>query len=210
MAVASGGVVELAPQRGQPPRWSWTPRAGRAPSQQEEALNRLRDLVKVFVDDKPEKGGVPRTPRWDWEPEPGKLRVSYTGEVVEKAQALTYEQILPGLQTLHHGGLLGNLEVVDEKLKRLLERPDLLLRKVVEQVPKRNVMCSDMEVAQGSKSPLRQAPIVVPVNTRPVVRGMTSLQLFTRFTWPQYLVLRKPVPWSVFEPMIGLAVLPMS
>ena len=56
-------------------------------------MNRLWDLIKVFVDDKPEKGGVPRTPRWDWEQELGQLRVSYTGEVVEK--------ILPGLPTPH-------------------------------------------------------------------------------------------------------------
>ena len=35
-------------------------------------------------------------------------------------------------------------------------------------------------------------------------------------TWPQYLVLRKPVPWNIFEPdrpgetLVGLAVLRMG
>ena len=60
------------------------PPAGRATAQQESALCRIWDLVKVFVDEKPKKGGVPRTPEGGWENDLGRLRVSYTGEVVEK------------------------------------------------------------------------------------------------------------------------------
>ena len=147
------------------------PPAGRASAQQEAALVRIWELVKVFVDDKPEKGGVPRTPAWDWEQELGKLRVSYTGKVVKKkAQALTLEQIIPGLPTPHHGGLVNSLEVVDERLKQKLLRPDLLRREVVEEVPKPQVMCSDKEWLRVVKA-LHDRHLMVPVNARPVVRG---------------------------------------
>ena len=146
------------------------PPAGRASAQQEAALNRIWDLVKVFVDDKPEKGGVPRTPTWEWEHELGKLKVSYTGEVVEKAQPLTLEQILPGLPTPHHGGLVDILEVVDERLKKKLLRPDLLRREVFEQVPKPQVMCDEGEWPKVVKA-MYDRHLVIPVSTRPVVRG---------------------------------------
>ena len=54
------------------------PPAGYASSQQESALCRIWELVKVLVDDKPQKGGVPRTQREDGAQELSKLRVSYT------------------------------------------------------------------------------------------------------------------------------------
>ena len=263
------------------------PPGARASSQQEAALNRLWELVKVFVDDKPQRGGVPRTPSFDWEQELGQLRVSYTGEVVEKAQPLTLEQILPGLPTPYHGGLVDILEVVDEKVRQRLLRPDLMLREVIEEVPQPRVMCDDMEWPRVVKA-MYERHLVVPVSTRPSVRGepvlngafgvvkpdkftdtglpvlrmivdlrasntileqlegdvrtLTGAAVFQKLmvgpdeellvsgddltaafylfrlppSWPQYLVLRKPVPWSIFEPdrpgetLVGLAVLPMG
>ena len=100
------------------------PPAGRATSQQEDALCRIWDMVKTFVEEKPKRGGVPRTPQGGWDAELEKLKVSYTEEVVEKARPLTLEQILPGLPSAEHGGLVNILDVVDEKMKDKLSRPE--------------------------------------------------------------------------------------
>lgn len=197
------------------------------------------------------------------------------------------EQILPGLPTPNHGGLVDILEVVDDKLRQRLLRPDLMLREVIEEVPQPRVMCEDGEWPKVVKA-LYERHLVVPVNTRPSVRGepvlngafgvvkpqkytdtglpvlrmivdlrasntileqlegdvrtLTGAAAFQKLmmgpdeellvsgddltaafylfrlppTWPQYLVLRKPVPWNIFEPdrpgetLVGLAVLPMG
>ena len=148
--------------------------AGRATSQQEIALCRLWDLVKVFVDEKPKKGGVPRTPQGDWAAELETLRVSYTGEVVQKARPLTLEQVLPGLPSPQHGGLVDILEVVDEKLKRRLQRPDLMLREAFEDIPTPQVMCADDEWEKVVKA-LYDRHLVVPVERNPVVDGKSVL-----------------------------------
>ena len=150
------------------------PPAGWATSQQETALCRIFELVKVFVDEKPKKGGVPRTPQGGWDQELGKLRVSYTGEVVEKAMPLTYEQIWPGLPTPHHGGLVDILEVVDEKLKARLLRPDLMLREITEEIPRPRVLCEDTEWPRVVKA-LWERNLVTPVQTRPTVQGVPVL-----------------------------------
>lgn len=56
---------------------------------QEKALIRIWDSLKIFMDEKTPKVGVPRTPSGGWKDELKKLRVSYSGEVVEKAGPLT-------------------------------------------------------------------------------------------------------------------------
>ena len=150
------------------------PPAGRASSQQEGALRRLWELVRVFVDEKPKKGGVPRTPQGGWESELEALRVSYTGEVVQKARPLTLEQVLPGLPSPNHGGLVNILEVVDERLKRRLERPELMLREVFEEIPTPQVMCSDAEWEKVVLA-MYERHLVTPVNRKPVVGGKPVL-----------------------------------
>ena len=146
------------------------PPAGRATSQQESALCRIWEMVRIFVDEKPKKGGVPRTPQGEWEAELEALRVSYTGEVVQKARPLTLEQILPGLPSENHGGLVDILEVVDEKLRRRLERPELMRREVFEEVPKPQVMCGDQEWEKVVLA-MYQRHLVVPVNRKPVAHS---------------------------------------
>ena len=150
------------------------PPAGRASNQQEGALRRLWELVKVFVDEKPKKGGVPRTPRGGWESELEVLRVSYTGEVVQKARPLTLEQVLPGLPSPDHGGLVNILEVVDERLKRRLERPELLLKEVFQEIPTPQVMCSDSEWEKVVLA-MYERHLVTPVTRKPVVEGKPVL-----------------------------------
>ena len=73
------------------------PRLGSAATgPQEAALNVIWSLVKTFVEEKG-RGGVPRSSQEDWGQEVRSMRISYTGEVIEKALPLTLEQILPAL-----------------------------------------------------------------------------------------------------------------
>ena len=60
---------------------------------------RLWESVKVFVDDVSETAEklVKAPDSGDWNQRLEKMRISYHGEVVEKSQSLTLEQILPGL-----------------------------------------------------------------------------------------------------------------
>eukprot|EP00438_Fugacium_kawagutii_P024621 Skav207650 [mRNA] locus=scaffold2758:77333:83766:+ [translate_table: standard] len=264
------------------------PPGGQATQAQEEALLRIWEMVKVYVNEKPDQGGVPRTPETPWAGELSKLRVSYTGEVVEKARPLTLEQVLPGLPSPAHGGLVNILEVVDEKLARKLERPDLLLRECIpELVPEPQVMCGDIEWGKVAKA-MYDRNLVTPVDQYPVIDGkpvlngafgvvkpekfteqgepvlrmiidlratnaileqlegdvhtLTGSCAFQKLvvdyeddllisgddltaafylfklppSWPQFLVLRKPIPWDLLEPgkagetFLGLSVLPMG
>ena len=148
--------------------------AGRATSQQENALCRIWDMVKTFVEEKPKRGGVPRTPQGGWDAELEKLKVSYTGEVVEKARPLTLEQILPGLPSAEHGGLVNILDVVDEKMKDKLSRPDLMLREVSEPIPQPQVLCGDEEWEKVVQA-LHERHLVSPVTTKPSVGGVPVL-----------------------------------
>lgn len=75
----SGGQLS----KGVPVRGGWATMA------QEKALIRIWDSLKIFMDEKTPKVGVPRTPSGGWKDELKKLRVSYSGEVVEKAGPLT-------------------------------------------------------------------------------------------------------------------------
>ena len=69
---------------------------------QQLALDRLWEAAKVFLDDTSEASEkIPKSPSCSSRPEKIEgFRVSYTGEVVCKAQQLTLAQILPGLQGL--------------------------------------------------------------------------------------------------------------
>ena len=157
----SGGTVEASvPVRG-----------GQASKAQEAALCRIWDMVKTFVDEKEERRGVPRSPMGEWENELEKLKVSYTGEICEKAQHLTLEQILPGLPSVDHGGLVDLCEVVDEKLASRLQKPELLIKKeIIDLIPSPKVMCEDEEWNKVVKA-LYDRKLVKPVNRCPVVDG---------------------------------------
>ena len=87
---------------------------------------------------------------------------------------LTSEQIWPGLPTPHHGGLVDILEVVDEKLKARLLRPDLMLREITEEIPRPRVLCEDTEWPKVVKA-LWERNLVTPVQTRPTVQGVPVL-----------------------------------
>eukprot|EP00435_Cladocopium_sp_Y103_P066365 s1365_g28.t1 len=93
---------------------------------QEQALSLLWNLVKEFIDEK-ETVGVPRTSQEDWGRSIDSLRVSYTGEVLEKAVPLTLEQVLPGLPSVDHGAMVDILEVLPAHLQEVMQHPERLM-----------------------------------------------------------------------------------
>eukprot|EP00435_Cladocopium_sp_Y103_P069608 s228_g33.t1 len=114
---------------------------GKGISSPREGLDEGLDMLKLFFDER-EKGGVPRTPLHEWANELQEIGVSYTGEVVEKAQWVTLRQILPGLPSPAHGGLVDLLEVVPPEMAETLRDPMGLIREdLVEEMPKPRVLC---------------------------------------------------------------------
>ena len=86
---------------------------------QQLALDRLWESVKIFVDDTSESSEkllkCPSCQSW-----PEKIegfRVSYTGEVVCKAQELTLAQILPGLPPEGYGGCVQLVDLCEGVVK---------------------------------------------------------------------------------------------
>eukprot|EP00435_Cladocopium_sp_Y103_P046347 s1615_g13.t1 len=91
--------------------WTGGGKAGKVcheePTQaQQMALDRLWEVVKDFVDDTSETAEkVPKSPTLgEWGKKLGDVRISYQGEIVEKAHQLTLDQILPGLPPGNYGG----------------------------------------------------------------------------------------------------------
>lgn len=146
-------------------------KGGKATKAQEAALERLWSMVKVFSDEKEERKGVPRTPTFDWPRVILDLSISYTGEVVKKAATLTLEQVLPGLPSRDHGGLVDILEVVDAKMGEKLKHPKRMIREeILEPLPKPKVMCDDGEW-EKIVGALWDRNLIRPVDSYPVVSG---------------------------------------
>eukprot|EP00438_Fugacium_kawagutii_P028599 Skav226691 [mRNA] locus=scaffold3971:131026:134560:- [translate_table: standard] len=70
------------------------PPGGQATRAQGGAMVRIWNLVKTFVDEKVPKSGVPRTPKGDWAEEMEKLKISYSGEVVERSNRVYRAQTM--------------------------------------------------------------------------------------------------------------------
>ena len=103
------------------------------------------------------------------------MNVSYTGEICEKARPLSLEQILPGLPSVDHGGLVDILEVVDEKLAKKLQRPEMMVKKeIIDVVPSPKVMCGEEEWAKVVEA-LYQRKLVKPVSKYPAIEGKPVL-----------------------------------
>ena len=117
-------VVALNHVYGDEPRGERPCPGGQATAAQEQALNTLWELVKSFIDER-ERAGVPRTSQEDWGNAIDALKVSYTGEVLEKAVPLTLAQILPGLPSVEHGGS----EVLPPHLQEALKHPEKMMVK---------------------------------------------------------------------------------
>ena len=81
--------------------------------------------VKAFVDDSSEtKTKVPRSPEMgEWGRKVGDVRSSYQGEIVEKGQRLTLDQVLPGLPPAGYGASIPLVELCEGELKEKLLHP---------------------------------------------------------------------------------------
>ena len=92
---------------------------------QSKALERIWEMVKTFVDDCSESTSkVPRSPEMgEWGKKLGDIRISYHGEVVEKAHRLTLDQIRPGLPPMGYGGSVSLVELCEGEVKEKLEQP---------------------------------------------------------------------------------------
>ena len=153
-------------------RWSDdAPRLGSAATApQEGALNVIWEMVKLFVDEKA-KGGVPRSSQEDWEQAVKDMRISYSGEVIEKALPLTLEQILPALPSKEHGGSVDIMEVLPPDLQETLKHPDrLVLEEPAGQRPYPRVHCNPDEWPRVVKA-LYERGVVTPVEHCPELEG---------------------------------------
>ena len=147
---------------------------GQASVTQEKALTRLWNQLKIFIDEKG-KRGVPRSPMAEWQHTIGDLSVSYTGEIIEKASWLTLRQILPGLPSPQHGGLVNLLEVVPEDIAERLKDPQSLIRMdFPDPMPKPRVMCEEEEWKEVVKA-MYERGLVQAAKVIPLIDGQKVL-----------------------------------
>ena len=135
--------------------WSgcrWTSRiCSRKPSQaQQGCLDRLWKTARLFVDDVSEvKEKLVKSPgAADWKDKLEGVRISYQGEIVEKAQELTLEQILPGLPPVGYGGRVSITDLCEGEVRECLLDPSRVLlegEELPELLPTLKVMASDEE-----------------------------------------------------------------
>ena len=124
---------------------------GGPPSKAQELCQaRLWEASKVFVDDTSETTDklVKAPDSGDWDSKIDKMRISYHGEVVEKAQALTLEQILPGLPPPGFGGKVPLVELCEGEVQHLLLHPEEALLEgldLPQKMPKPKVMADEEE-----------------------------------------------------------------
>lgn len=140
----------------------------------EEASQRIWKAVKAFCDEKGSKtGGVPRTPSLDWRAELSKMKLSYQGEVVEKARPLTLAQILDGLPPVEFGAKINLLDVVSPEMKEQLLNPEALLLEGDElppEVPEPRIHAEKDEWHKICRA-LYERGLVRPVKDFPVLDG---------------------------------------
>ena len=106
------------------------------------------------------------------------MSISYTGEVVEKAKWVTLKQILPGLPSPQHGGLVDILEVVPPEMAEALRHTEKLIREDwPEEMPKPRVMCEDQKwdrvvAALYERNLVRPLDTFVTVGKQHVLNGV--------------------------------------
>ena len=143
---------------------------GQATEAQEKALTRLWNQLKIFLDEKGKKG-VPRTPMAEWKHTIGDLSVSYTGEIVEKAAKLSLRQILPGLPSPEHGGMVDLLEVVPESIAARLKDPESMVKcEFPDPMPKPRVLCEPQEWQEVVKA-MYERGLVKAATSIPTIEG---------------------------------------
>ena len=99
-------------------------------SAQVASLHYLCEVAAFFVD----SGTKAVLPQKDWQKELGRVSVSYTGQVVQRALPLTLHQVLPALPPKELSGKLDSVALAQGKVKEQLQDPALSL-KLVEEWP---------------------------------------------------------------------------
>ena len=123
----------------------------RKPSVSQQAcLDRIWKVARMFVDDVSEvKEKLVKAPgAEDWKEKVEGVRISYQGEIVEKAQELTLEQVLPGLPPAGYGGKVSITDLCEGEVKEMLLDPTKVLlegEELPERIPTPKVMASDEE-----------------------------------------------------------------
>eukprot|EP00438_Fugacium_kawagutii_P009582 Skav215540 [mRNA] locus=scaffold4176:51834:53695:- [translate_table: standard] len=92
---------------------------------QAKAQERLWESVKVFMDDASETSEkVPKSPALsEWGKKLSDVKISYQGEIIEKAQKLTLDQLRPGLPPDGFGASVALADLVEGELKERLSDP---------------------------------------------------------------------------------------
>ena len=123
----------------------------RKPSRaQELCQERIWQAVRHFVDDMSEvKEKLVKAPeRTLWEGKLDGVKISYQGEIVEKAQPLTLDQIISGLPPPGFGGKVALADLCEGETRRLLLNPEETLlsgEDLPQEIPKPRVLASDQE-----------------------------------------------------------------
>ena len=122
----------------------------KASSAQQACLDRLWKAARLFVDDVSEiKEKLVKSPgAAEWKDKLEGVRISYQGEIVEKAQELTLEQILPGLPPVGYGGRVAITDLCEGEVRECLLDPGRVLlqgEELPEKLPTPRVMASDEE-----------------------------------------------------------------
>eukprot|EP00435_Cladocopium_sp_Y103_P048232 s510_g14.t1 len=140
---------------------------GTASKAQKMAQDRLWELVKDFVDDRSETTDkVPRSPiMGEWGKKIGDVRISYQGEIIEKAHRLTLDQILPGLPPAGFGASVPLLELCEGEVKERLEN-------AMSNLLPEDEMPDDLPAPKVHSSPEQWELIVKELHARGLVRAV--------------------------------------
>ena len=153
---------------------------------QEDALSHLRRAAEYVIDGKeaPPLKGVPRTPKESWDKLVDEARISYHGEVIQKAEALEFDRVLPSLPPEGFGGIADLASLCEGRVKELVLDPKLcqLDEKDLPDVipaPKVRVKDGDWEplakalFERGILSPVDQ---VIGLRGKSVLNGLFGVQ----------------------------------
>ena len=94
---------------------------------QTEALSHLRRAAGYVIDGReaPPLKGVPRTPKDSWKRLVDEARISYHGEVIQKAEALEFDRVLPSLPPEGFGGIADLASLCEGHVKEMVLNPQL-------------------------------------------------------------------------------------
>eukprot|EP00438_Fugacium_kawagutii_P028380 Skav207224 [mRNA] locus=scaffold1717:49410:52959:+ [translate_table: standard] len=95
---------------------------GEPKANQVAALDRLQAAAAYVIDSKDGQGAIPRSASEDWEEVVKASRISYHGELVEKAEPLEVDRVLASLPPVEAGGSVDILALCEEPVRREWDR----------------------------------------------------------------------------------------